>query len=241
MPCTVFDTFECRNLQQVTILSIDRTNYFVDESRIVVCYNFIVRQVSPVRINSQLSIFATTIDSSIVLVNYIFTLLSVRLHDEFLHLFDSQINRNYTCDTEECGLKNCVGTVTQTNFQSNLCCIDIVNSNIFLSEITFYLVRQVFSQLFAIPYSVQQECTIFTQTASNIVHTQISLNVTSNEVRSIYQISRTNRMITETQVRTSETTGLLRVVREVCLAIFVCIVTNNLYRVLVSTHRTVST
>jgi len=48
-------------------------------------------------------------------------------------------------------------------------------------------------------------------------------------------------MITETQVRTSETTRLLRIIREVCLAIFVCIVTNNLYRVLVSTNRTVST
>ena len=228
MPCTVFDTFECRNLQQVTILSIDRTNYFVDESRIVVCYNFIVRQVSPVRINCQLSIFATTIDSSIVLVNYIFTLLSVRLHDEFLHLFDSQINRNYTCDTEKCRLQDCIGAVTQTNFQCDLCSIDIINRNIFLSEITFYAVRQVFCQFFAIPYRVQQECTVLTQTASHIVHTQVSLNVTSHKIRCVYQIGRADRMITETQVRTSETAGFLRVVREIGLTIFICIVTDDL-------------
>jgi len=37
------------------------------------------------------------------------------------------------------------------------------------------------------------------------------LNVTSNEVRSIYQVSRTDRSVTETQVRTSETTRLLGV------------------------------
>ena len=34
----------------------------------------------------------------------------------------------------------------------------------------------------------------------------VSLNVTSNEVRRIYQVSRADRSITETQVRTSETT-----------------------------------
>jgi hypothetical protein len=33
MPCTVFDTLECRYWQQVTILSVDRTNNFVDECR----------------------------------------------------------------------------------------------------------------------------------------------------------------------------------------------------------------
>ena len=38
------------------------------------------------------------------------------------------------------------------------------------------------------------------------VHVQVSLNVTSNEVRSVNQISGTDRSITETQVRTSETT-----------------------------------
>ena len=241
MPCTVFDTLESRNLQQIAILCIDRTNYFVDECRIVVYNLFIIRQVSPCRINSQLVVFATTVNSCIVFVYNIFTLLAIRLHDEFLHLFDSQINRNYACDTEECRLQDCIGTVTQTNFQCDLCSVDIINCNIFLSKITFYAVRQMFCQLFTIPYSVQQECTVLTQTASHIVHTQVSLNVASYEIRCVYQIGRTDRMITETQVRTSETTRFLRVVREISLAIFICIVTDDLNRVLVGTDSTVCT
>ena len=48
-------------------------------------------------------------------------------------------------------------------------------------------------------------------------------------------------MVTETQVRASETTRLLGVVREVCLAVFIGVVADNLYRVLVGTYSTVST
>ena len=48
-------------------------------------------------------------------------------------------------------------------------------------------------------------------------------------------------MITETQVRTSETTGFLRVVREISLTVFIRVITDNLHRVLVSAYRTVGT
>ena len=206
IPSTVFDTLECRYRQQVTVLCIDRTNYFVDECRIVVFSFCVIRKVSPSRINSQSLVFTTTVNGSIVLVNNVFTLLAVRLNDEFLHLLNSLFYRNNACDTEECRLKDCVGTVTQTNFQCNLCCVDIVYRNVVLCEIFLNLVRQVLSQFFTFPDSVQQERTVLTQTTSYIVHVQVSLNVTSNEVRSVYQISRTDRIITETQVRTSETT-----------------------------------
>ena len=63
----------------------------------------------------------------------------------------------------------------------------------------------------------------------------------SYEVRSIYLVCTVDRAVAETQVRAGETTRLLRVVREVCLAILVSIVTDNLNRVLVSTNGTVST
>ena len=60
------------------------------------------------------------------------------------------------------------------------------------------------------------------------------------EVRCIYLIGRTDFAITETQVRASETTRLLRVIREVCLAVLVGVVADNLDRVLVCTDSTVS-
>ena len=205
MPSTVFDTLECRYRQQVAVLCIDRTNYFVDECRVVVFSLSIVCQVSPSRINGQLLVFATTVNGSIVLVDNVFTLLAIRLNDEFLHLLYSQVNRNYACDTEECRLQDGVGAVAQTDFLCNLSCVDIVNSDIVLCKVLLYLVRQVLSQFFAFPDRVQQERTVLTQTAGNVVHVQISLNMASYEVRRIYQVSRTDRSIAETQVRASET------------------------------------
>ena len=99
-----------------------------------------------------------------------------------------------------------IGTVAQTDFLSNLSCIDVVNSDIVLSEVFLHFVRQVLCQFFTFPDSVQQERTVLTQTTGYIVHVQISLYVASYEVRSIYQVSRTDRSITETEVRASETT-----------------------------------
>ena len=48
-------------------------------------------------------------------------------------------------------------------------------------------------------------------------------------------------VIAKAQVRAGETTRLLRVVREVCLAILVGVVTDNLYRVFVGTYSTICT
>ena len=50
------------------------------------------------------------------------------------------------------------------------------------------------------------EGTVLAQTAGNVVHVQVSLNVASHEVRRIYQVCGANRSIAETQVRASETT-----------------------------------
>ena len=186
-------------------------------------------------------IFATPINGSIVLINDIFTLLAVRLHDEFLHLFDSQIDRDNAGDAEEGRLEDGVRAVAQTDFLCNLRSVDVVNRNILLGEITLNIVRQVLSQFFAFPDCVQEECTILAETTSNIVHVEISLNVASHEVRRIHQISRADRMVAEAEVRASETTGLLRVVGEVSLAILVGVITDNLHGVLVGTYCTVGT
>ena len=63
----------------------------------------------------------------------------------------------------------------------------------------------------------------------------------SHEVRRGHQIGRADRCVTETQVRAGEAARLLRVVREVSLAILVGVVADNFYTVLVGTHGTVGT
>ena len=93
-------------------LGVDRTNYLVDESGIVVYDSLIIRKVGPSGINRQLVVLATTVYSRVVLVNHVLALLSVSLNDEFLHLLDSQVYRDNTRDTEESGLEDRIGTVT---------------------------------------------------------------------------------------------------------------------------------
>ena len=203
---------EVRNFQQVTCLCVHRTNELFNEIWCIVNLLFIFRKVCPCWINSKFFVLTTTINSSVVHINDIFTLLTVRLNDELLHLLNSEIYRDNTCNTEECRLEDSVSTVTQTDFLTNLASVNIVNLDIILCEISLNVVRDEVNQLLAIEDSIQQECTVFTETTSNIVHVQVSLNVTCNEVRGIYQVSRVDWLITETEVRTCETTRLLRVV-----------------------------
>ena len=103
-PSSIFDPFKCRNRKKVTILSIDWANYFVDECWVIICNDFIIRQISPTWVYSQLFIFTTTVNCCIVFVYNILSFFAVRLYNELFHLFDSQINRNYTCNTEKCRL-----------------------------------------------------------------------------------------------------------------------------------------
>ena len=200
MPSTIFNTLECRYFKKVTILCIDRTNNLIDESWVVVCCSSISSKFRPRWIDSKFIVLTTTVYCSIVLVDNIFTLLTVRLNDEFLHLLNSQVNRNYACNTEECTLKDCIGTVTKANLLSNLSCVDVVNFYIVVCKVFLNIVRKILSQLFTIPYCVQKECTVLAKTTSNIVHVQVSLYVTCNKVRSIYKICRVDRSITKTKV-----------------------------------------
>ena len=68
---------------------------------------------------------------------------------------------------------------------------------------------------------------------------EVCLHVTCHEVRGVHQISRADRRVAETKVRAGETTGFLGIVREICLTVFVGVVTDDLDGVLVGAYRTV--
>ena len=57
----------------------------------------------------------------------------------------------------------------------------------------------------------------------------------SNKVCLCDVVGRLDGLITESQVRDRDTAGLLRVILEVCLNEFICVVTDDLDRVLVCT------
>ena len=219
---------EVRNLQQVTCLCVDWTNEFLNECWSVVFLNSVVWEVSPSWIYSENLVLTTAVNGSIVHVDNVLTLLAVRLHDELLHLLDGKVNGDNLRDAEECRLEDGVGAVAQTNLLCNLGGVDIIYLDVLLGEHALHLVRNEVDELLAVEDSVQKERTVLADTTCDVVHVQVSLYVASHEVRCGDLIGRADRLVAETEVRASETTRLLRVVREVSLAVLVGVLTDNL-------------
>ena len=109
-----------------------------------------------------------------------------------------------------------------------------------LGEVAFNLVGQVLCEFFAFPDGVEQECASIAQTASHVVHVQVGLNMASHEVGRVDEIGRADGLVAETKVRACEAARFLRVVGEISLTIFVGVVADDFYGVLVSTDSAVS-
>ena len=79
VPCTVNSVIfhEVRNLEKVTCLGVDRTNEILHECRSCILYHSVVWEVSPCRVNCQLLVLTTTVNSGVVLINDILSLLAV--------------------------------------------------------------------------------------------------------------------------------------------------------------------
>ncbi|OPZ47294.1 MAG: hypothetical protein BWY95_01563 [Bacteroidetes bacterium ADurb.BinA104] len=187
-------------LEQVTGLSIDRTDKLLDKCRSIVFFNFIVQQVCPLGLNLKLLIFNTTVNSRIVAINYLLTLGTVRFYNCLFHLLNRKVYGNDTRYTEECRLQYCIGTITQAYLLSYFSSVYSINGDIVLGKVTLYLVGYEFLQLLAFEYGVKQECAVLLQTPCHIVHMQVGLNVASHKVRCGYQIGGTDGSITETQM-----------------------------------------
>ena len=110
-----------------------------------------------------------------------------------------------------------------------------------VSEVFLHFVRQVLNELVSLPDGVQEERTAVLETASDIVHVEVCLNVASHEVRRGNEVSGVDRLVAETEVRAGESAGFLTIVREVSLAVFVGRVTDDLHGVLVSSYGTIGT
>lgn len=59
------------------------------------------------------------------------------------------------------------------------------------------------------------------------------------EVRAIDVVSRTDTIVSKSEVRAGESSGFLRVVLEVCLAVLIRVFTDNLDGVFIGTHCTI--
>ncbi len=247
---TVNIIFECRYRQCITFLCINLSLDVINEIN-----NFLTSLCSmshmqaficcifPALRNLDLNnLFCTGIDSCPVLLNNIITLTSVSCLCSSFHKVDCLILRNDTCQFEECRLKDCVDTCwSHASLNTDLHTVDGVEFDIVVSDECFNLSWKMFLKSFHIPCTVKKECTSVNQLLNHVVFINIGRIMACYEVCFVDQVCRFDRFLTETQVGHGNTTGFLGVIVKICLSIHVCIITNDLDGVLVSTYSTVST
>ena len=240
-PCAVDAVLEGADGQQIAVLGVDGTHHLVDESRLVLALGSGDFQRSPSGVDDKLLVFASAVHSGIVLINDVLTLLAVALDDELLHLLHGEVHGDDAGDAEEGTLQDGVRAVAKSDFLSNLRGVDVIDLDVVLSEVLLHLGGEVLLQLVALPDGVEEERAVLLQAAGDVVHVQIGLYVAGDEVGGVHQIGAADGAVAEAQVRAGEAARLLRVVREVGLAMFVGVVADDFDGVLVGTHGTVGT
>ena len=207
--CTINDFLECADRQVVTALCHHRTHHLVDEFRIVgVALEHEVGgaiQLSPFSRNVNLGDFTAAVNSCIVHVHDILTLLAVRLHDEFLHLLHSEVVRNDAGNLEECRLQDGVGTVAQTDLSSDLRSVDDVHVDVVEGQVFLHEIGKMFLGFSHAPRRVVEERTVLLQTAQTVIFLQVRRNVNGHEIGRTHEVRSQDGLVAETEVRTGVT------------------------------------
>ena len=181
------------------------------------------------------------IDCVMVHLNDGFTLLGEAAGSCILHVGDSIFFRQYASQCKERRLQDGVGTFAQTNLDSLVDCVDGVQLDVVLSNVTFCISRHMLVELLRSPLAVDQEYAAWFYVTNHLVaFGYIRWVVAGNKVCFIDVVWALDRFVTKTQMGDGDTAGLLGVILEVCLYIFVGVVTDDLDGVLVCTNSTIA-
>ena len=138
------------------------------------------------------------------------TLLRVRLLSCLLHELYSVIDRHYVSQLEECRLKNCVGTLTHTDLDCLIDCIDRVKLNIVVSDIFLCLSVEMLIKLLIRPLAVDHEYSARLNILNHLhALDNICRVVACYEVSLVNVVWASDWVVTKSQVRNCNTTGLL--------------------------------
>ena len=111
----------------------------------------------------------------------------------------------------------------------------------FLRKLDLHSVRQIVFNLVCIDGRVQQERSAFLESGSNVILQDIGIQGTGYEVSVVYIVCASDRIRTESQVRSRDTAGFSGVILEISLCILIRVVADDLDGVLVGTDSTVGT
>ena len=243
-PCAVFQTIFHHGAdgQLVAFLTVHRDDDILDEVRNILL-RCIVFQGRPACRDLDLDEFVdTVIDGSVVLRNDFGTLLlEVGLVDRILHFLDRLVDRNDVSQFEEGCLQDGVGAVAQTDVTGDIDRVDDVEVSLLLSQCALHAVGQLRLEFFGAPLAVEEEGAAFLQGSDHVVLVDVARVVAGNEVSRLNEVRCTDRIRSETQMGLGQAAGLLGVVDEVCLAVHICRITDDLDGVLVRTDGTIGT
>ena len=193
-----------------------------------------VNSVSPVRGNVDLDVCGSAgVDSLLVHLDYLFALLH-ELLGLLLHVADSLFLGKNLGKGEECGLKNGVGALAQTDLCRDINSVDGVELNVVLGYVALSLCGHLLVELISVPLAVDEE----NAAGLNIVDHLVALLdiggvVAGNEVSLVDIVGALYRVVAETKVGDGDTARLLRVILEVSLNVLVGVVADDLDGVLV--------
>ena len=158
-----------------------------------------------------------------------------------LHIFQRILFGQHTGQRKESRLQDGVGALAKADFDGFVDGVDGVKLNIVLRNIALGFGRHVFIQLFICPLAVDEEHAA----RLHVVHHLVALDdvrgvVAGHKIRLVNVVRSADGLVAKAQVADGDAAGLLRIVLEVCLNIFVGVVANNLGAVLVGTHRAVA-
>ena len=193
-----------------------------------------VNSVGPVSGNVDLDICGSArVDSLLVHLDYLFALLH-ELLGLLLHVADSLFLGKNLGKGEECGLKNGVGALAQTDLCRDIDSVDGVELNVVLGYVALSLCGHLLVELISVPLAVDEE----NAAGLNIVDHLVALLdiggvVAGNEVSLVDIVGALYRVVAETKVGDGDTARLLRVILEVSLNILVGVIADYLDGVLV--------
>ena len=157
--CTIFHTNECGYRERVTFLSVHYVNNLLDELRNSLLLNRLILSCLPgIRNVNCNNCINTSVDSSIVHLNDIVTLLTVRLESCLLHVVNSLVNRKDSGKLEECGLADCVDSSAEADLLSLSNSVKSIELDVVVSDISLHRTGESLLEFFSCPLCVEEEC-----------------------------------------------------------------------------------
>ena len=179
------------------------------------------------------------LDGSKVHVDDLFTLAGESFDGSGFHIFFGFVDRQYARELEESCLQHRAGTVAEADLCSDAGGVDGVEIGLPLGKDALGAVGEIGFQLFTLPVCVEEEGPAFFHFVCNIEGMHIALLMAGYKVGHCDIVGAADRLMTEAQMASGQTAGLLRIILEISLYVLIGIISDDLAGILVGADSSV--